>query len=39
MNGGGLFETGAVVQHRKHVEQLVNENHLPLDSLGEFLLH
>ncbi|MCG8837813.1 NADP-dependent isocitrate dehydrogenase [Tenacibaculum dicentrarchi] len=37
MNGGGLFETGAGGSAPKHVEQLVNENHLRWDSLGEFL--
>ncbi len=36
MNGGGLFETGAGGSAPKHVEQLVNENHLRWDSLGEF---
>ena len=35
--GGGLFETGAGGSAPKHVEQLVNENHLRWDSLGEFL--
>ncbi|MFC0582013.1 NADP-dependent isocitrate dehydrogenase [Micrococcoides hystricis] len=37
MAGGGLFETGAGGSAPKHVEQLVNENHLRWDSLGEFL--
>ncbi|MET0977656.1 MAG: NADP-dependent isocitrate dehydrogenase [Paeniglutamicibacter terrestris] len=35
--GGGLFETGAGGSAPKHVAQLVNENHLRWDSLGEFL--
>jgi isocitrate dehydrogenase len=35
--GGGLFETGAGGSAPKHVEQLVKENHLRWDSLGEFL--
>ena len=37
MKGGGLFETGAGGSAPKHVEQLVNENHLRWDSLGEFM--
>ena len=37
MNGGGLFETGAGGSAPKHVEQLLAENHLRWDSLGEFL--
>ena len=37
MNGGGLFETGAGGSAPKHVEQLISENHLRWDSLGEFL--
>lgn len=37
MQGGGLFETGAGGSAPKHVEQLVAENHLRWDSLGEFL--
>lgn len=37
MNGGGLFETGAGGSAPKHVEQVVTENHLRWDSLGEFL--
>ncbi|MHA6792815.1 NADP-dependent isocitrate dehydrogenase [Pseudonocardia bannensis] len=37
MNGGGLFETGAGGSAPKHVQQLVRENHLRWDSLGEFL--
>ncbi|MDJ0995024.1 MAG: NADP-dependent isocitrate dehydrogenase [Dinoroseobacter sp.] len=36
MNGGGLFETGAGGSAPKHVEQLVEENHLRWDSMGEF---
>ena len=36
MNGGGMFETGAGGSAPKHVEQLVKENHLRWDSLGEF---
>ena len=36
MKGGGLFETGAGGSAPKHVEQLLNENHLRWDSLGEF---
>lgn len=36
MNGGGLFETGAGGSAPKHVQQLVAENHLRWDSLGEF---
>jgi isocitrate dehydrogenase len=36
MEGGGLFETGAGGSAPKHVEQLVEENHLRWDSLGEF---
>jgi isocitrate dehydrogenase len=35
--GGGLFETGAGGSAPKHVQQLVRENHLRWDSLGEFL--
>ncbi|MBV1779063.1 NADP-dependent isocitrate dehydrogenase [Paeniglutamicibacter sp. ABSL32-1] len=35
--GGGLFETGAGGSAPKHVAQLVSENHLRWDSLGEFL--
>jgi isocitrate dehydrogenase len=35
--GGGLFETGAGGSAPKHVEQLLTENHLRWDSLGEFL--
>jgi len=35
--GGGLFETGAGGSAPKHVQQLVSENHLRWDSLGEFL--
>ena len=36
MNGGGLFETGAGGSAPKHVQQLVEQNHLRWDSLGEF---
>ncbi|WP_287931117.1 NADP-dependent isocitrate dehydrogenase [Arthrobacter sp.] len=35
--GGGLFETGAGGSAPKHVAQLIKENHLRWDSLGEFL--
>ena len=35
--GGGLFETGAGGSAPKHVQQLLAENHLRWDSLGEFL--
>ena len=35
--GGGLFETGAGGSAPKHVEQIVKENYLRWDSLGEFL--
>jgi len=37
MNGGGLFETGAGGSAPKHVQQIMEENHLRWDSLGEFL--
>jgi isocitrate dehydrogenase len=37
MAGGGLFETGAGGSAPKHVKQLLEENHLRWDSLGEFL--
>ncbi|OIJ36383.1 isocitrate dehydrogenase (NADP(+)) [Rothia kristinae] len=37
INGGGLFETGAGGSAPKHVQQLLEENHLRWDSLGEFL--
>lgn len=37
INGGGLFETGAGGSAPKHVQQLLQENHLRWDSLGEFL--
>ncbi len=37
MDGGGLFETGAGGSAPKHVQQLLKENHLRWDSLGEFL--
>jgi isocitrate dehydrogenase len=36
MQGGGLFETGAGGSAPKHVQQLMEENHLRWDSLGEF---
>ncbi len=36
MNGGGMFETGAGGSAPKHVQQLVEENHLRWDSMGEF---
>ncbi len=36
MQGGGMFETGAGGSAPKHVQQLVEENHLRWDSLGEF---
>ena len=36
MNGGGLFETGAGGSAPKHVQQLLAENYLRWDSLGEF---
>ena len=36
LNGGGLFETGAGGSAPKHVQQLVEENFLRWDSLGEF---
>ena len=36
MQGGGLFETGAGGSAPKHVQQLIGENHLRWDSLGEF---
>ena len=35
--GGGLFETGAGGSAPKHVQQLIEENYLRWDSLGEFL--
>ncbi|MCW9025357.1 MAG: NADP-dependent isocitrate dehydrogenase [Gammaproteobacteria bacterium] len=35
--GGGLFETGAGGSAPKHVQQVIEENHLRWDSLGEFL--
>ncbi|MGG5171901.1 NADP-dependent isocitrate dehydrogenase [Pseudarthrobacter sp. J1738] len=35
--GGGLFETGAGGSAPKHIQQLIKENHLRWDSLGEFL--
>jgi isocitrate dehydrogenase len=37
MSGGGMFETGAGGSAPKHVEQLVKENYLRWDSLGEFM--
>ena len=37
IEGGGLFETGAGGSAPKHVQQLVNEDYLRWDSLGEFL--
>jgi isocitrate dehydrogenase len=37
MAGGGMYETGAGGSAPKHVQQLVDENHLRWDSLGEFL--
>ena len=37
LNGGGLYETGAGGSAPKHVQQLLQENHLRWDSLGEFL--
>jgi isocitrate dehydrogenase len=36
LKGGGLFETGAGGSAPKHVEQLIKENHLRWDSLGEY---
>ena len=36
MNGGGMFETGAGGSAPKHVQQLIEQNHLRWDSLGEF---
>ncbi len=37
INGGGLFETGAGGSAPKHVQQLLKEDYLRWDSLGEFL--
>ncbi len=37
LNGGVLLETGAGGSAPKHVDQLLNENHLRWDSLGEYL--
>lgn len=37
MNGGGLFETGAGGSAPRHMDQMMEENHLRWDSLGEFL--
>ncbi len=39
MNGGGLFETGAGGSAPKHVQQLLKENYLRWDSLGELFVH
>ena len=36
LNGGGLFETGAGGSAPKHVQQLIKENHIRWDSLGEY---
>lgn len=36
LNGGGLFETGAGGSAPKHVQQLLKENHIRWDSLGEY---
>ncbi len=36
LKGGGLFETGAGGSAPKHVQQLIKENHLRWDSLGEY---
>ena len=36
MKGGGLFETGAGGSAPKHVQQLLEQNHLRWDSMGEF---
>ncbi len=36
MSGGGMFETGAGGSAPKHVQQIMEENHLRWDSLGEF---
>src|SRR6185436_5574846 len=35
--GGGMFETGAGGSAPKHVEQIMEENHLRWDSLGEYM--
>ncbi|HKJ12662.1 MAG TPA: NADP-dependent isocitrate dehydrogenase [Ornithinimicrobium sp.] len=37
ISGGGLFETGAGGSAPKHMQQLLSDNHLRWDSLGEFL--
>ncbi|MBR7888325.1 NADP-dependent isocitrate dehydrogenase [Marinomonas sp. A79] len=37
LEGGGMYETGAGGSAPKHVQQLMEENHLRWDSLGEFL--
>jgi len=37
LNGGGMYETGAGGSAPKHVQQVIEENHLRWDSLGEFL--
>jgi isocitrate dehydrogenase len=37
MAGGGMYETGAGGSAPKHVQQLIEENHLRWDSLGEYL--
>jgi isocitrate dehydrogenase len=37
LDGGGLYETGAGGSAPKHVQQLLQENYLRWDSLGEFL--
>jgi isocitrate dehydrogenase len=37
INGGGMFETGAGGSAPRHVQQLLKENYLRWDSLGEFL--
>ncbi len=37
IRGGGLFETGAGGSAPKHVEQLIQENYLRWDSMGEYL--
>ncbi|NLY04334.1 MAG: NADP-dependent isocitrate dehydrogenase [Campylobacter sp.] len=37
LSGGGMFETGAGGSAPKHVEQLISQNHLRWDSLGEFM--
>ena len=37
LKGGGMYETGAGGSAPKHVQQVLEENHLRWDSLGEFL--